>query len=146
MTKNTIKNMIFSIPNSLKVLFLVMFFSLSIFKERVLALLLIPVDALFLFILIFKSGEIHFLVTIIFCFAIACALRYFLPESSKHLAKCWLVISFLCCLSYGHMYYLNENLFMPIPYHFDIPFLLCCVPGVLGLWMGRVIKCDGELC
>ncbi|MBE6111795.1 MAG: hypothetical protein E7195_02090 [Peptococcaceae bacterium] len=143
--KTVLKDILGSMPNSVKAFFGAIIFSAIVFPKYVLALAVIPVNALFIIILITKSGQFHFLITMMVCFTVACILRNLLPESSKHLAKCWLLISFMLCLSYGHVYYLNQNLFFPVfPLNADVAFLLCCIPGLLGLWMGRVMKRDSE--
>lgn len=144
--KTLVQDILSSMPNSLK-MFLVVFFVIAIVSPKtMLALIVIvPVNALGVMILITKSGQFHFLITMMVCFTVACILRNLLPETSKHLAKCWLLISFMLCLSYGHVYYLNQNLFFPaFPLNVDVAFLLCCIPGLLGLWMGRVMKRDSE--
>lgn len=144
--KTILKDMLYSMPNSLKVFFIVLFVVAVVSPKTLLALIvMVPVNLLFIIIAITRSGQFHFLITMILCFAIACLLRKILPESSKHLAKCWLLISFMLCLSYGHIYYLDQNLFASgFPYHADVAFLLCCLPGFLGLWMGKVMKCNRE--
>lgn len=144
--KTYFKDILSSMPNSLKVFFIVLFVIAAAFPKTLLALIvMVPVNFLFIIIAITRSGQFHFLITMIICFAIAYLLRKMLPESSKHLAKCWLLISFMLCLSYGHIYYLDQNLFAPgFPYHADVAFLLCCLPGFLGLWMGKRLKSDYE--
>ncbi|MBQ5858996.1 MAG: hypothetical protein IIW51_08290, partial [Peptococcaceae bacterium] len=68
--KTILKDMLYSMPNSLKVFFIVLFVVAVVSPKTLLALIvMVPVNLLFIIIAITRSGQFHFLITMILCFA-----------------------------------------------------------------------------
>ena len=126
-----------SMPTSVKVIFIALLLCVVLFP-RYMAVLptAFLIDALFLLILIFKSSQLHLLVIILVCFFVAVALRRYLPEQSKNLSGCWIIICTMLVFAYGDLFYMNTSLYAPLPYNFDTPILLCVLPAWFGSGVG----------
>ena len=127
-----------SMPTSMKVIFMALLLCVVLFPRYMAALpMAFLIDALFLLILIFKSGQLHMLAIILVCFFVAFALRRYLPEQSKNLLGCWIIICTMLVFAYGDLFYMNTSLYVPLPYNFDIPILLCALPAWCGIGIGK---------
>ena len=127
-----------SMPTSVNVIFIVLSLCVVLFPCYMAVLpMAFLIDALFLLILIFKSGQLHMLAIILVCFFVAFALRRYLPEQSKNLSGCWIVICTMVVFAYGDLFYMDTSLYAPLPYNFDIPILLCALPAWCGIGVGK---------
>ncbi len=127
-----------SIPTSMKVIFMALLLGVVLFPRYMAALpMAFLIDALFLLILIFKSSQLHLLAIILVCFFVAFVLRRYLPEQSKNLSGCWIAICTMVVFAYGDLFYMDTNLYAPLPYNFDIPLLLCALPAWCGSGVGK---------
>ncbi len=136
-----IKALFQSIPISMTVIFIALLLGVVLFP-RYMAVLptAFLIDALFLLILIFKSSQLHLLAIILVCFFVAVTLRRYLPEQSKNLSGCWIIICTMLVFAYGDLFYMNTSLYTPLPYNFDIPILLCALPAWCGSGVGKWMK------
>lgn len=130
-----------SMPMSVKLIFAALLLGALLFSRQLAALpMALLVDGYILWMLIFYNGKLYVLATAVVCFIVAYSLRRYLPEQSKNLSLCWLAVCTMLAFAYGEIFYMNQNLYVPLPYNFDIPLLLGALPAFFGGMVGNWVK------
>lgn len=133
-----------SMPISVKLIFAALLLGALLFSRQLAISAMLPMavftDCYILWMLIFYNGKLYVLATVVVCFIVAYSLRRYLPEQSKYLLVCWLAICTMLVVAYGEVFFMNQNLYFPLPYNFDIPLLLGALPAFLGGVVGKWVK------